>query len=163
MLRCRSPTQRAAVQGSAWSGGLEQVTRGALDFETLVGVRDRAGVRGRGYGHVPHGLDRPILLGEVDGLDRLDHAFSEPVGEEGVEIIGDLSRLRLFDRLHDRLGRAFRVLFEYRNGLFEPPVGRALGVTHPNLLVLGGSPDDAVAADVIEEEKPGAEGLVTLL
>ena len=36
-------------------------------------------------------------------------------------------------------------------------------MAHPNLLIFGGSPDDAIAADVVEQEEPGTEGFVALL
>src|SRR6266851_1858028 len=42
-------------------------------------------------------------------------------------------------------------------------IGRAPGMAHPNLPIFGGSPDNPIAADVVEEEEAGAKGLVALL
>ena len=57
-------------------------------------------MRGGGNRHVPQGLDRPLLLDLVDGLDRLHHALTEPLGEEGIQIVLDPLLASRLDRLN---------------------------------------------------------------
>jgi len=52
------------------------------------------------------------------------------------------------------------VLGEDRYDLVEPAVGCALGVADADLGILVSAPDHPIAADVIEQEEPGAERLV---
>ena len=65
---------------------------------------------------------------------------------------------RVFDRLDDRLGARLRVFPQYGRHLIEPPVRRALGMADADFGVLVCAPDDAVAADVVEEEEAGPQG-----
>src|SRR5436190_10687188 len=85
----QSPRRHAVDRGLGSGGELQELAGGALDVEALVIVRDRPRVRGGGDRHVPQGLDRPLLFDQVDGLDRLHHALTEPLCEEGVQIVLD--------------------------------------------------------------------------
>jgi hypothetical protein len=141
-------------------GCLEQFAGETLDFDAPIRVGDRARVSGRGGDDVELVLDRAALLDEVDSLDRLDHPLAKTVGKEGVEVIVDLLLTGVLDRLDYRLGAAVRVLAEDRNDLIEPAVGSTLGVADADLRILVSTPHDPIAADVIEQEEPGAEGLI---
>src|ERR1700737_3773945 len=65
---------------------LQQLTRGALELEPLVIVRQRAGMRGSGDSDVPEGLDRPAFLGLVNGLESRNQGFAEPLRQELVGV-----------------------------------------------------------------------------
>src|ERR1700746_310417 len=114
-------------------------------------------MRGSGHGDVPKGLDRPALFGLMDGFDRRHHAVAEAVGEELVEVGLDALVARSFDRLDHWLGARLRVFPQHWRDLLEPPVRRALGVADTDFGVLVCAPDDAVAADIVEEAEAGSE------
>src|ERR1700716_2040338 len=78
----QSPRRHAVDRGLGSGSELQELAGGTLDFETLIVVRDRPRMRGSGDRHVPQGLDRPLLLDLVDGLDRLHHAGSKPLCKE---------------------------------------------------------------------------------
>src|SRR5271169_2195444 len=141
----------------------QQLAGGAFDLQSPIGVGNRSCMRGGGDRHVPDRLDRSALLGLVNGLDGRDHGFAKPVGEELVEIGVDALGAGIFDRLLHRFRRALRVFGEDRDGFFQPPVGGAGGVPDADLGVLVRAPNDAVAADVIEEKEPDAERRVANL
>src|SRR6266478_1712922 len=136
---------------------LQQLTRGAFELEPLVVVRQRAGMRGGGDGDVPKGFDGAALLGLVDGLEGRDQGFAEPLREELVEIDLDPLGPGILDRLQHRLGTALRIFAKDGGHLLDPAVWRAARVADANLSVLVRTPDVAIAADVVEEEEPGAE------
>src|SRR3981189_123851 len=101
---------------------LQQFTRGALELEPLVVVRQRAGMRGSGDGDVPEGLDRPALLGLVNGLEGRDQGFAEPLRQELVEINLDPLGPGVLDGLQHRLGTALRILAKDRRHLLDPAI-----------------------------------------
>ena len=136
---------------------LQQFTRGTFELEPLVVVRQRAGMRGGGYGDVPEGFDGAALLGLVNGLQGRDQGFAKPLRQELVEIDLDPLGPGVLDGLQHRLGTPLRILAKDRGHLFDPAVWRAARVADANLGVLVRTPDVAVAADVVEEEEPGAE------
>src|SRR5205814_2045962 len=78
----QSPCRHAVDRGLGSGSELQELAGGTLDFETLIVVRDRPRMRGGGDRHVPQGLDRPLLFDQVDGLDRLHHALTEPLGRK---------------------------------------------------------------------------------
>src|SRR5215472_6704347 len=114
-------------------------------------------MRSGGDSDVPKRLDRPTFFGLMDGLDRSHHALAEAVGEELVEIGFDVLFARVFDRLDNRLRARLRVFPQHGRDLVEPPVRCALGMADADFGVLVRTPDDAIAADIIEEEEAGAE------
>src|SRR5882672_322822 len=136
---------------------LQQLTRGAFELEPLVVVRQRAGMCGSGDGDVPKGFDGAALLGPVNGLQGRDQGFAEPLRQELVEI--DLAPLGpgVLDRVQHRLGTALGTFAKDWGHLFDPAIWRAARVADANLGVLVRTPDVAIAADVVEEEEPGAE------
>src|SRR5437762_11923359 len=156
----QSPRRHAVDRGLGSGSELQELAGGTLDFETLIVVRDRPRMRGGGNRHVPQGLDRPLLFDLVDGLNRLHHAGSEPLGEEGIQIVLDALLAGGLDRLNDRLCRPLVVFLEDGGDLFQPAIGGAFCVADADLGVLVGTPHDAVRADIVEEEKPEAERLV---
>src|SRR5438067_5117444 len=85
----QSPCRHAVDRGLGSGSELQELAGGALDLEALIVVRDRPRMRGGCNCHVPQGLDRPVLFDLVDGLNRLHHAGSEPLGEEGIQIVLD--------------------------------------------------------------------------
>ena len=89
----------------------------------------------------------------MDGLDWRHHALAEAVGEKLVEIGFDVLVARVFDRLDHRLGARLRVFSQHGRHLVEPPVRCAFSVADADFGVLVCAPDDAVAADIVEEEK----------
>src|SRR3984893_15037886 len=135
----------------------QQLAGGALDLQSPIGVGNRSRMGGGGNCHVPDRLDRSALLGLVNGLDGRDHGFAKPVGEELVEIGLDALGAGIFDRLLHWFRRSLGVFGEHGDGFFQPPVGGAGGVPDAYLGILVRAPNDAVAADVIEEKEPGAE------
>src|SRR5947208_11465782 len=156
----QSPRRHAVDRGLGSGSELQELAGGTLDLEALVVVRDRPRMRGGGNRHIPQGLDRPLLFDQVDGLDRLHHALTEPLGEEGIQIVLDALLAGRLDRLHDRLGRPLIVLFEDGGDLFQPAIGSAFRVADADLGVLVRTPHDAVRADIVEQEEPEAERLV---
>src|SRR5437868_15094278 len=156
----QSPCRHAVDRGLGSGSELQELAGGTLDFETLIVVRDRPRMRGGGNRHVPKGLDRPLLLDQVDRLDRLHHAGSKPLGEKGMQIVLDPLLAGRLDRLHDRLGRPLVVLFEDGGDLFQPAIGGAFRVADADLRILVGTPHNAVRADIVEQEEPEAERLV---
>src|SRR5712672_3986162 len=135
----------------------QQFTRGAFELEPLVVVRQRAGMRGGGDGDVPEGFNRTTLLGLVNGLQGRDQGFAEPLRQELVEVDLDPLGPGLLDGLQHRLGTALRIFAKDGGHLLDPAVWRAARVANANLGILVRTPDVAIAADVIEEEEPGAE------
>src|SRR5438045_3900671 len=85
----QSPRRHAVDRGLGSGSELQELAGGTLDFETLVAVRDGPCVRSGRDRHVPQGLDRPLFFDQVDGLDRLHHALTEPLGEKGIQIVLD--------------------------------------------------------------------------
>src|SRR5712671_2282458 len=136
---------------------LQQLTRGAFELEPLVVVRQRAGMRGSGDGDVPEGFDGAALLGLVNGLQGRDQGLAEPLRQELVEIGLDPLGPGVLDCLQHRLGTALRIFAKDGGHLFDPAVWRAARVADANLGVLVRTPDVVIAADVVEEEEPGAE------
>src|SRR5947209_3563006 len=65
----QSPRRHAVDRGLGSGSELQELAGGALDLEPLIVVRDGPCMRGGGDRHVPKGLDRPLLLDLVDGLD----------------------------------------------------------------------------------------------
>src|SRR5437660_10040624 len=112
----QSPRRHAVDRGPGSGSELQELAGGTLDL-------DRPRMRGGGDRHVPQGLDRPLLFDQVDRLDRLHHALTEPLGEKGVQIVLDALLAGGLDRLHDRLGRPLVVLFEDGGDLFQPAIG----------------------------------------
>src|SRR3984893_15382300 len=135
----------------------QQFAGGAFDLQSPIGVGNRPRMGGGGDRHVPDRLDRSALLGLVNGLDGRDHGFAKPVGEKLVEIGLDALGAGIYDRLLHRFRRALEVFGELRGGSFEPPVGGAGGVPDADLGVLVRAPNDAVAAEIIEEKEADAE------
>src|SRR5882757_9714184 len=135
----------------------QQFTRGALELEPLVVVRQRAGMRRSGDSDVPEGFDRAALFGLVNGLEGRDQGLAEPLRQKLVEIDLDPLGPGVLDRLQHRFGTAFGIFAKDWGHLFDPAVWRAARVANANLGVLVRTPDVAIAADVVEEEEPGAE------
>src|SRR5256885_15829646 len=73
----QSPCRHAVDRGLGSGSELQEFAGGALDFEPLVVVRDGPRMRSGGDRRVPPGLDRPPLLGLVDGLCPPHHAGSQ--------------------------------------------------------------------------------------
>src|SRR5882762_9634258 len=136
---------------------LQQFTRGAFELEPLVVVRQRAGMRGSGDGDVPKGFDGAALLGLVNSLQGRDQGLAEPLRQELVEIDLDPLGPGVLDRLQHRLGTALRIFAKDWGHFFDPAIWRAARVANANLGILVGTPDVTIAADVVEEEEPGAE------
>src|SRR5262249_25282658 len=107
----------------------------------------------RGDG-VPQRLDGTILLQFGNFLQARSHALAESVGEKLVDVV-DFLLLGVLESLSDRIGRGLRIRQENRLNFLEPAHRGADGVTHSDLLERLGAPDDAVAADEVEQE--GAE------
>src|SRR6266513_5802890 len=129
----QSPRRHAVDRGLGSDSELQEFAGGTLDFEPLVIVRARPRMRGGGARHVPQGLDRPLLFDQVDRLDRLHHALTEPLGEKGIQIVLDTLLAGSLDRLNDRLGRPLVVLFEDGGDLFQPAIGGAFRVAVADL------------------------------
>src|SRR5438552_3264120 len=156
----QSPRRHAVDRGLGSGSELQELAGGTLDFEPLIIVRDRPRVCGGGNRHIPQGLDRPLLFDQVDRLDRLHHALTEPLGEKGIQIVLDTLLAGGLDRLHDRLGRPLIVFLEDGGDLFQPAIGGALRVADADLGILVRPPHDAVRTDIVEQEEPEAERLV---
>src|ERR1700731_769607 len=152
--RSPRPNPHTLLRAGAGLGSgclFQQFTRGALELEPLVVVRQRAGMRGSGDGDVPEGFDRAALLSLVNGLQGRDQGLAEPLRQELVEIGLDPLGPGVLDRLQHRLGAALRVLAKDRGDLFDPAIWRAPRVANANLGLLVRTPDVAVTADVVEE------------
>src|ERR1700731_4190592 len=158
--RSPRPNPHTLLRAGAGLGSgclFQQFTRGALELEPLVVVRQRAGMRGSGDSDVPEGFDRAALFGLVNGLQGRDQGFAEPLRQELVEIDLDPLGPGVLDGLQHRLGTALRIFAKDGGHLFDPAVWRAARVANANLGVLVRTPDVAIAADIVEGEEPGAE------
>src|SRR5438067_12703102 len=82
----QSPCRHAVDRGLGSGSELQEFAGGTLDFEALNVVRDRPRMRGNGNRHVPQDLDRQLLVDPMDRLNRLHHAGSKPLCEEGIQM-----------------------------------------------------------------------------
>src|SRR5437764_9128271 len=83
----QSPRRHAVDRGLGSGSELQELAGGTLDLEALIVVRDRPRMRGGGDRDVPQRLDRPLLFDQVDLLDRLHHAGSNPLSQKGVQVV----------------------------------------------------------------------------
>jgi hypothetical protein len=108
------------------AGEFQDVAGGAFDLDPLVVVGQMTSMCGGGDGDVPQGLDRPSLLGLMDGLDGRGHALAEAVGEE---LVGRSASMRWLRASSIACTTGFALPWGTRSGRVSPL--RATGRGHP--------------------------------
>jgi hypothetical protein len=121
-------------------------------FDTSILVRDVTGEGSDGCCHVPERFDGAVFFQFMDGLNVSRHALAETLAQEVVEII-KAPVSGVLDALLDGFCRRIGILIQHWDNFFEPAIGCSARVTDADFVEIARVANDAVAANVVEQEE----------